>query len=139
MHAHITLSPRQMAIAVAAVALGGAAGTLMRALVLKLQPDPASMDWTAHIPWILLAVNMVGVYSATRLLRGPLRHHDPNDTTRLLVVTGLLGGFTSYSSLWVGLAAIWHLSVLGSLLVGAGALASGVLAAWAGLQKRHAR
>ena len=88
---------------------------------------------------MLLAINLVGVFMATKLLRGALRHHDPNNLNRLLLITGLFGGFTSYSSLFVDLSAIWHLSMAGSLLVAVSALLSGVLAAWLGLLRRHAR
>jgi CrcB protein len=136
---HVTLKPKQLVIAIFAVALGGALGTLCRDLLLKLQPTPNGTDWTSRIPWVLLAINLVGVLFATRLLRGPLRHRDPNDVGRLLVITGLFGGFTSYSSLFVDLAAIWHLSIAGCLFVAVSALLSGVFAAWLGLRRRHAR
>lgn len=110
----------------------------MRDLLLKWQPAPSGSDWTSRIPWVLLAINVVGVYLATKLLRGALRSHDPNDLTRLLLITGLFGGFTSYSSLFVALAAIWHLSIAGSLFVALLALVSGVIAAWLGLVRRSA-
>jgi fluoride ion exporter CrcB/FEX len=153
MRANITLTPRQLALAMASVAVGGAAGTLLRDLLERLQsippefpsgwsafaplsnwPNPyAAIDWTNQIPWILLAINVVGVYAATRLLRGPLHQRDPNNLTRLVLITGLLGGFTSYSSLFAALGAIWHLSIGGSILTGAGAILSGVIAAMLGL------
>lgn len=139
MPAHVTLSPKQFAVALGAVLLGGAVGTLIRDLALKIQhiPSSASAGWTSQIPWVLLAINVVGVYAATRLLRTVLRAHDPNDPWRLLLITGLLGGFTSYSSLVVAWAAIWHRSVLLSLVVAVGSLASGAGAAWLGLRHRH--
>ncbi|HEV2427517.1 MAG TPA: CrcB family protein, partial [Acidimicrobiales bacterium] len=134
----ISLRPRQLALAAATVALGGAAGTLARDLALKVQSAPTA-DWTSRIPWVLLAANAVGVYLATWLLRGRLHHHDPNDVTRLLVITGLLGGFTSYSSLFVDVADVWHRSVAGGLAVAVGAVASGVAMAELGLRRgrRH--
>jgi CrcB protein len=136
MRAHTTLSPKQLALAVLTVACGGAAGTIARDLLLKLEPQAVGPDWVVRIPWVLLAINLVGVYVATRLLRGPLRHHDPNNLTRLLLITGLFGGFTSYSSLIVDLAAIWHVSVLGSIFMALMAILSGVFAAWLGLWRR---
>jgi CrcB protein len=136
MRAHTTLSPRQLARALLAVACGGAVGTIARDLLLKLEPQAITPDWVARIPWVLLAINVVGVYAATKLLRGPLRHHDPNDVTRLLLITGLFGGFTSYSSLFVALAAIWHVSVLGSIFMALMAILSGVFAGWLGLRRR---
>lgn len=148
MRANITLSPRQLTIAVIAVALGGAVGTLARDLLLKLQPSPAPLtgwtgyaplqaqSWTHAIPWVLLTINFVGVVIATWALAHPLRQHDPNDPTRLLVITGFFGGFTSYSSLFVDFDILWHRSVAGCLLVAAAAILSGVVAAWLGLQVR---
>jgi len=159
MRANITLSPRQLFMAVAVVAGGGATGTLLRDLLLRLQSIPsvpanygwtayaplqsgqvspfARLDWTYQVPWMLLAINAAGVFLATRLLRGPLRQHDPNNTMRLLLITGFFGGFTSYSSLYVALAAIWHLSILASILVALGAILSGAFAAWVGLGGRR--
>ncbi|HSN03214.1 MAG TPA: CrcB family protein [Acidimicrobiales bacterium] len=155
MRSTISLSPRQMALAVALVAGGGAVGTLARDLALRLQsaatpslPNSSTYvssnvatfvrvahpSWSSHVPWVLLGINFLGVYAAVVLLRGILRHHDPNDPMRLLLVTGLLGGFTSYSSLFVSLGEIWHLSVPASLGVAGGAVASGLLAAWLGLR-----
>ncbi len=143
----ITLKPRQMVLAVTFVALGGALGTWARDAALRLQvasSAPASTSalytspsWTSHIPWVLLGINFVGVYLAVVALRGPLRHHDPNDLTRLFVITGLLGGFTSYSSLFVSLGEIWHLSILASVAVAGGAVASGLLGAWLGFRTRR--
>jgi len=86
---------------------------------------------------MLLAINFLGVFFATRLLRGPLRAHDPNDLTRLLIITGFFGGLTSYSGLFVDLAAIWHLCIGGAIGVALGAVLSGVLAAWLGLLRRR--
>lgn len=82
---------------------------------------------------VLLAINMVGAFLATRLLRGPLRHHDPNDRTRILVITGFFGGLTSYSGLFVDLSAIWRVCVGGCLAVALGAVLGGLAAGWLGL------
>lgn len=130
----LTLAPRSLARASGAVVVGGGVGTMLRDLALQLQSTPAAhANWLAHVPWILLAINAVGVYVGTVLLAGPLRHHGPNTLVRLLLITGFLGGFTSYSSLFVALAAIWHLSVLASVAVGSGAVVSGAAAAGLGL------
>ena len=148
MRATISLSPRQLLVAVLAVALGGGTGTIVRDLVLKLQPSTQPLtgwtgyaplvnpSWTRAIPWVLLAINFIGVALATWILAHPLRHHDPNDPMRLLVITGFFGGFTSYSSLFVAFDVIWHRSPAGCVVVALGAVASGVLAAWIGLTLR---
>ena len=147
MRSHITLSPKQLGLAMLFVAIGGASGTLIRDLALKINlydvprgtaiyPSP---DWTHQIPWVLLAINTFGVFAATDLLRHRLKHHDPNDPTRLLLVTGFLGGLTSYSGLFVDLAAIWHLTIGGCLLVAAGAIVSGLFAGMLGLGRHRRR
>ena len=147
MRSHITLSPKQLGLAVLVVALGGVVGTLIRDLSLKINLYGQSVrlrafylpDWTHQIPWVLLAINTIGVYVATDLLRHRLKHHDPNDPMRLLLVTGFLGGLTSYSGLFVNLAAIWHLTIGGCLLVTAGALLSGLFAGMLGLGRHRRR
>ena len=140
MPANITLQPRQLALTVSAAAAGGFVGTLLRVALTGLEhlPDPNGVvTWPQEIPWALLAINVVGVYLATRLLRGRLRGHDPNNITRVLVITGFFGGLTSYSSLYVDFAAIWHVCVGGCFAVASGAVLSGVLAGWLGLRRRH--
>jgi fluoride ion exporter CrcB/FEX len=147
MRAHITLSPKQLCFAMLFVALGGAVGTLIRDLLLKINlyaiPRGSAVyttpDWTHQIPWVLLAINTVGVFAATDILRHRLRHHDPNDPMRLVLVTGFLGGLTSYSGLFVDLAAIWHLTIGGCLLVTAGALLAGLFAGMLGLGRHRRR
>jgi fluoride ion exporter CrcB/FEX len=147
MRSHITLSPKQLAVAMLFVALGGAVGTLIRDLLLKINlyaiprgsTTYPSTDWTHQIPWVLLAINALGVYVATDLLRHRLKHHDPNDPMRLVLVTGFLGGLTSYSGLFVSLAAIWHLTIGGCLLVTAGAILSGLFAGVLALGRHRRR
>jgi len=142
MSPNVTLKPREFVMALSSTAIGGFVGTLLRDVFTSIEhlPSPTSsfVTWPQEIPWVLLVINFVGVFLATRLLRGPLRHHDPNDLTRLLVITGFFGGLTSYSGLYVNLAAIWHLSIGGAICVALGAVLSGVLAGWLGLL-RHRR
>jgi fluoride ion exporter CrcB/FEX len=139
MHANVTLKPREFVMALSSAALGGFCGTLLRDLLTSLEhlPSPTlnSVTWPQEIPWMLLGINVVGAFLATRLLRGPLRHHDPNDRTRILVITGFFGGLTSYSGLFLSLSALWHVCVGGCLAVAAGAVLSGVLAGWLGLMR----
>ncbi len=127
-------------LAAAAATSGGFVGTLLRAWLTGLEhlPNPSGpVTWLQEIPWALLVINFVGVYLATRLLRGLLRHRDSNDLGRVLVITGFFGGLTSYSGLYVDLAAIWHVCVGGCFAVAVGAILSGVLAGWLGLRWNH--
>jgi len=147
MRPHTTLSPRQFVVAVTAVAFGGALGTALRDLTLKLQHLPVQIttnvsspyqvvpNWLHYVPWDLMAINFIGAFLATKMLRGALHGHDPNDPMRLLVITGFFGGLTSYSGLFVDFDVLWHHSIAGCLSVAVGAVVSGVFAAWLGLQR----
>ena len=150
-----SLTPRQLGVAVTAVVAGGAIGTLLRAVILAhttlstAQPNPdcgyvlgvashcAAPQWWDYVPWSLLIINLVGVYFATWLLSGPLKHHDPANRERLFFITGVFGGFTSYSSLYVALGTMWAVYPLGALLAGVSALLSGAFAAWFGLKSHR--
>ncbi|MDE3030728.1 MAG: CrcB family protein [Acidobacteriota bacterium] len=132
------IRPHAFALMVGSVALGGAAGTLLRDLALRADTASWYVDlvgrsgWAVRVPWILMAINLVGVYFATLALRGPLQRHDANNLTRLLIITGFFGGFTSYSSLFVSLGAIWHVSVVGAILTTTLTVLAGVGFAWLG-------
>jgi CrcB protein len=147
MPSHITLSPKQFLYALLLVAAGGAVGTLLRALLVKLDPTKVlthggnygSISWIHAIPWMLLVINAVGVFVATDLLHRRLHHRDPNNPLRLLMITGFLGGLTSYSGLFVDLATLWHLSIRGCLLTAVGAIVAGIFAGWLGLGRKRRR
>lgn len=103
------------------VAVGGAAGSALRYAVASALPADASW-W----PWPTLVVNVVGAFALGWLLeaaagRGPetsrLRR------LRLFAGTGVLGGFTTYSSLALEL----HGLVMHQLWAGAAAYATGSL------------
>lgn len=130
------------------VAAGGALGTLIRAVILSATDtshawkattslttiDLSRTHWLDRVPWSLILINSVGVFVAAWLLAGPLRHRSPDHPLRLLLVTGVLGGLTSYSSLFVDLAWIKQASLLGAALSLVGVLLVGVGAAWAGVR-----
>ncbi|MBF4587904.1 MULTISPECIES: CrcB family protein [unclassified Curtobacterium] len=80
----------------ALVALGGAIGTAIRALLAEAFPGHDG------ISWLILAINVVGAFCLGLLLealamRGP--DVEGRRTLRLFVGTGVLGGFTTYSTL----------------------------------------
>lgn len=77
----------------ALVALGGAVGTWGRAgLALALHREPGG--W----PWATLIVNLVGAFVLAMLLELLGRLRRGFVPLRLALGTGLLGGFTTYSS-----------------------------------------
>ncbi|MFZ6993552.1 fluoride efflux transporter FluC [Curtobacterium sp. RRHDQ66] len=78
------------------VALGGAIGTAIRAVLADLLPAVDGISWT------ILAINVVGAFCLGLLLEA-LAHRGPDvgrrRRLRLFVGTGVLGGFTTYSTL----------------------------------------
>lgn len=87
--------------AVLLVAAGGAAGSVLRFLVstagLALLGDA--------FPWGTLAVNVVGSAAI-----GALSSVGLPEALRLLLVTGLLGGFTTFSAFSLEAAQLWQRS-----------------------------
>lgn len=79
------------------VALGGALGALARYGVSLAFQRPSG---SATVPYATLAVNVVGCLAAGAALAFFERHPSPTHT-RLFVLTGLLGGFTTFSAFGV--------------------------------------
>ncbi|TAL41043.1 MAG: CrcB family protein [Salinibacterium sp.] len=78
------------------VALGGTIGTGCRELLSLLYPP------VDGLPYTILAINVFGALLLGTLL-GTLGHRGPDEgrrrIVRLLLGTGVMGGFTTYSSL----------------------------------------
>ena len=101
------------------VALGGAAGSVLRYLVSVLAVSVLG----AAFPWGTLAVNIlgsaaIGVAAATGL-DGP---------ARLLVVTGFLGGFTTFSAFSLETGVLLERSAALAVLYVAASVALGLAA-----------
>ena len=107
------------------VGLGGAAGSILRYLVSLL----ALTALGDGFPWGTLAVNVVGSAGIGAMaglgIQGP---------ARLLIVTGGLGGFTTFSAFSLDAAQLWErapwlgvLYVLASLIGGFAGFAAGFL------------
>ena len=81
---------------VALVALGGAIGTAVRALLATAFPAHDGISWT------ILGINVVGAF-CLGLLLDALARRGPDvgrpRAVRLFVGTGVLGGFTTFSTL----------------------------------------
>ncbi len=118
----------------ALVALGGAIGTAIRALLAEVFPGHDG------ISWVILAINVVGAFCLGLLLEAlALRGPDVGGrrTLRLFVGTGVLGGFTTYSTLADDTAQLLDVGRWGagsgyallSIVLGLGAVALGVLLA----------
>ncbi|TDK38669.1 fluoride efflux transporter CrcB [Rhizobium deserti] len=88
----------------ALVAFGGAAGSVCRYLVGL---------WTlrqfgANFPWGTLAVNVVGSFAIGVLAELITRRFDASPEMRLLLITGFLGGFTTFSAFSLDVIALFE-------------------------------
>lgn len=113
------------------VAVGGALGTGVREAVSLVLPSSGAF------PVAIFLVNVTGAFALGLLLEALLRHgpdHGLRRSLRLLVGTGFMGGYTTYSTLAVGTG---QSLIKGQPAVGAGyALVSvvvGAAAAFAGV------
>lgn len=114
----------------ALVALGGAAGTLTRYGIAE------ALDSDRLFPLATFLVNVTGSFVLGALLAVLLvrDHSAPANRLRLLLGTGFLGGYTTYSSLAVETDTLLrgHHVALG-LAYAAGSVVAGLLAACAGV------
>lgn len=116
---------------IAVVACGGAFGALARFLVARLSETLLA---SLKFPLATLLVNVLGCFAigmvAEIATRGDISHH-----TRLLIVTGILGGFTTFSAFGletITLLRTGHLGMaLGYVLT---SVIGGCLATYAGIQ-----
>lgn len=85
--------PLSPIVAILLVAVGGAAGALLRfGLVALIKPH------APHFPLGTLACNLFGCAVIGALAGWLARSGGPSESVRLLIFAGLLGGFTTFSS-----------------------------------------
>ncbi len=115
--------------AIASIALGGAAGSVFRHLLNRWigQPD--------GLPLGILIVNLGGTLVLGLVATLFLERIGVSDNLRLAITVGLLGGFTTFSTVWLDTLHLlnggrwaWALT---NLVVSA---AGGLAAAWLGQQ-----
>lgn len=118
------------------VLLGGILGTAAREALTLAVPG------IGGFPTTILAVNMLGAFLLGLLLESLLRAgHDAGArrTLRLMLGTGFLGGFTTYSTFAVDAVELWGVPGTGLAHPGAGVLLvlatvlAGAAASWAGI------
>ena len=112
------------------VALGGAIGSSLRHLV-----NIAALRLVgAGFPWSTMAVNIAGSFAMGVFVEVLARRVGASNEVRLFVATGLLGGFTTFSSFSLDFATIWErgaaLPALGYLLA---SVTGSILALFLGL------
>lgn len=111
------------------VFVGGACGTAIRSLLGDAFPHPAG-TW----PWTTFCINAIGAFVLGFLLEALVRSGEDTGGRRLArlgVGTGVLGGFTTYSTFMVETTQLsWSLAtgyVAATVVLGA-------LAAWLGIR-----
>ena len=113
------------------VALGGTIGTGIReALALSFPAAPGAL------PVTILVINVVGAFALGLLLESLVRRGPDSGRRRdlrLLMGTGVLGGFTTYSALAVDTATLLGSALPVAVAYGAGSVVAGGVAAWAGI------
>ena len=80
------------------VALGGAAGAVLRYQTGRALTGLLGPATVASFPWATLVVNIVGSLAMGLLAGWLARHGAASETWRLLIGVGLLGGFTTFSA-----------------------------------------
>ncbi len=116
--------------AVLAVAFGSAAGGVLRLLLVSF----ATTRFTSSFPVGVLAVNVIGSFVFGVGVRYGLQSGAISETTRLLITTGLCGGFTTFSAFSMdivdglerGRSSMVTTYVLASLILSVGALLAGL-------------
>ena len=110
------------------VALGGAAGAVLRYVTIegvnRLHPAP--------FPFSTLLVNVLGSLAIGMLMAKFMLHDAP--AARLLLVTGLLGGFTTFSAFsWDMMQLMQRGEILQAVLYGLGSVGLSLAAVIAGV------
>jgi fluoride exporter len=112
------------------VGLGGFAGANARYAMTKLATSRLGDSW----PWGTFAINVLGAFLIGVLLTALTERGVTDPTSRLILVVGFLGGYTTFSSYtyeaismaergnWLGAASY----VLGSNVIGLAACAAGI-------------
>ncbi|MBB4064689.1 fluoride efflux transporter CrcB [Gellertiella hungarica] len=112
------------------VAVGGAAGSVLR----YMTGLGATRLLGPFFPWGTLIVNVAGSFVIGVFVEAIARRFGASEPARLLLVTGFLGGFTTFSSFSLDAAALMERGALGlaaayvlaSVVVSLGALFAGL-------------
>lgn len=118
------------ALNVAAVAAGGAAGSVLRYAISQwtlTRFDPA-------VPWHTLAVNVSGAFLLGLLMAFVGSRGASAEPWRLLLGVGLLGGYTTFSTFaFESLDLLSRHATTTAFAYALGSVVAGILAAWLGV------
>ncbi|MCP4315343.1 MAG: fluoride efflux transporter CrcB [Hyphomicrobiales bacterium] len=112
------------------VALGGAVGASLRHLV-----NLATLRMLGpNFPWGTLTVNVLGSFLMGIFIELLVRRLGGSQELRLLVATGLLGGFTTFSAFSLDVALLWERGAgVSAAIYAASSVVLSVAALFAGL------
>lgn len=115
---------------IAAVAAGGAAGAVVRFLVMS-----GMGHWLGHgFPWGTLVVNIVGSFVLGSLIEIMALVWSPTETMRAFLVVGVLGAFTTFSTFSLDAISLFERGqVISAALYVAASVFVCVLALWLGM------
>ncbi|AEA22851.1 fluoride efflux transporter CrcB [Pseudonocardia benzenivorans] len=121
---------RGQARAFGAVAVGGAIGAIGRwAVGLAIPTPPGSF------PWATFGINVLGCFLIGVVVVAVTELTDPHPLARPFLATGILGGFTTFSTYSVDAQHLVAAHRIGSAFGYLGlTLVAAVIAAWAGLE-----
>ncbi|HET8930820.1 MAG TPA: fluoride efflux transporter CrcB [Acidimicrobiales bacterium] len=118
----------------AAIALGGAIGTTLRAALGELFPTPSP-----QFPATTLAVNLIGSFVLGVILVLLVERFGPAPRLRPFLATGILGGFTTFSTFTVeSVQLVRHDRAGAAVIYVAVSLVGGVVASLVGIAAGHA-
>ena len=80
------------------VAVGGAAGAVLRYQLGRWLTHTLGPKEVSNFPWATLTANLAGCFAMGLLAGWLARHGSGNEQWRLLLGVGLLGGFTTFSA-----------------------------------------
>ncbi|GAK70905.1 putative fluoride ion transporter CrcB [Agrobacterium rubi TR3 = NBRC 13261] len=115
---------------IALVAIGGAIGSVARYLVGVLGTRLAGPNF----PWGTITVNIVGAFLIGLMVEVVARRFDASAEMRVFIVTGVIGGFTTWSSFTLDAVVLFERGEMGlaALYLG-GSLILSFAAIFAGL------
>ncbi len=109
------------------VFVGGGLGSVLRFGVYRL----ARLWLPPALPWGTLAVNVIGGFAAGLIATWLIgRSSGGADSASLFLITGLLGGFTTFSAFSIDAVMLWQRGLAG---IAIGYVAASVLLAIAGV------